>query len=97
MAVTVDEIRARAEFRTTEPALVAQAIADAEQLVNRDAYPSAERADVAVRFMAMHIVALSPFGEHLRQGEAKGESVYGRLFEQVETRNANVRGPVVIA
>lgn len=98
MAVTVDDIRARKEFASTDAALIEQSIIDAEAQVNSVAY--GDNGDLAVKYMAMHLVAMAPFGQNLRLDPKKepdgAMTLYQRLLNGLQKRSV-IGGPVVVA
>lgn len=64
MPVTVGQIQAEfPEFASTDPALVGFKLADAERLVGLG---FGELRDDAVKYLACHLIALTPHGEFAR-------------------------------
>jgi hypothetical protein len=65
VAVTVDQLRAEfPEFAHTDSGLLAGKIADATAMLNAGAF--GDLYDQAVKYMACHLIALSPNGEFAR-------------------------------
>lgn len=95
MAVTVSDIRERKEFSNVEATTIQQAIDDATAQVNPDAFGT--NADQAVKWLAMALIAESPYGERLRFKKAVDGcmSPYERNFKRLQCRSA-IRTPVVV-
>lgn len=69
LAVSVGQIQAEfPEFTNTDPALIGYKLADAERLVDFGFGPLR---DDAVKYLACHLIALSPHGEQARLVESQ--------------------------
>lgn len=81
MAVTVQQLRDEfPEFVNTNQGLVAGKIADATAMLNASAF--GEMHDQAVKYMAAHLVALSPNGEFGRLDANEEEDGARTLYER---------------
>jgi len=81
MTVTVDQIKAEfPEFAATDSWLISRRIDDAMRLVDSTAF--GEHADAAVKYLACHLVALSPHGEPARLVESQEPGGAGTTYER---------------
>ena len=84
MAVTVEQIRAEfPEFVRTNEGLISAKLADARAMLNETAF--GETHDQAVKYMAAHLVALSPGGEFARLDPNEQEDGARTLYERQYT------------
>lgn len=83
MAVTEATLKARfPEFVPATTALVEACIADAELMVDRTFY--GDRADMAVTYLAAHLIATNPLGEYSRlRATQDGSTVYSKQYEKI--------------
>jgi hypothetical protein len=81
VTVTVDQIKAEfPEFANTDSALVGYRIADAIGLVDGVAFGS--RTDDAVKYLACHLIALTPHGEPARLVESQKPGGASTTYER---------------
>lgn len=96
MTVTVEQIRTEfPEFVNTDSGLLAGKIADAQNMLNVGAFGT--HYDQAVKYMACHLIALSPSGEFARldaNDEPDGaRTTYERQYMQILRA---IAGPMVV-
>jgi hypothetical protein len=97
MAVTAAQIKSEfTEFANTDSGLISGKIADALAVLNEQAFGT--RYDVAVKYLACHLVALSPGGEFARLkpdevGADGARTLYEREYMRVLRTLA---GPMVL-
>lgn len=97
MSVTVDQIQTEfPEFAQTDPALVGFRLAEAERLVDRDAYGALT--DDAVKYLACHLICLMPHGEPARlvaeQSPGGASTTYERQYLAI--KRCVVQAPMVV-
>lgn len=63
------------EFEPAPPAMIGAAIAEAKRGVDADVWR--EKTDDGVRWLAAHLLAISPFGQQARLVSKEGSSTYG--------------------
>lgn len=97
MAVTASQIKAEfTEFANTDSAVISGKIADAAAVLNESAF--GVRYDTAVKYLACHLVALSPGGEFARlspkeMGDDGARTLYEREYMRILR---SIAGPMVI-
>jgi hypothetical protein len=96
VAVTVDQIKAEfTEFANTDAQLVSSKIADATAMLNAIAF--GERYDFVTKYLACHLVALSPGGEFARLDPNKEPDGARTLYEREYLRFLRaLAGPMVV-
>lgn len=96
MAVSVEQLRSEfPEFANTSAGLLAGKIADATAMLNATAF--GETHDQAVKYMAAHLVALSPGGEFARLDPNEESDGARTLYErQYMTLQRGVIGAMVV-
>ena len=83
MSVTRITLIARfPEFTSTPEALVNASIADAILQVDSDYYGT--KADMAITYLAAHLIALNPLGEMARLDKKGEKTIYLLLFDKVK-------------
>jgi hypothetical protein len=81
MTVTVDQIKAEfPEFKATDSALIGFRIDDATRLVDQATF--GDHCDDAVKYLACHLIALSPHGEPARLVESQEPSGASTTYER---------------
>lgn len=81
MAVSAEQLRAEfPEFANTDLGLLNGKIADATAMLSASAF--GDQHDQAVKYMAAHLVALSPGGEFARLDPSKEEDGARTLYER---------------
>lgn len=96
MAVSVDQLRAEfPEFANTDSGLIQAKIDDAIAQLNDDAF--GDDFDAAVKYLACHLIAVSPSGEFARLDPTKetdgASSTYERFFKQIARK---IAGPMAV-
>jgi uncharacterized protein DUF4054 len=87
MAVTVEQIKSEfTEFANTDSGLITGKIADAAAMLNEAAL--GDRYDAGVKYLACHLVALSPGGEFARLkpqevGDDGARTLYEREYMRI--------------
>lgn len=96
MAVSVEQLRTEfPEFAHTDEGLLAGKIADAMAMLNAHAFGDAH--DQAIKYMAAHLVALTPNGEFARLDPNEEEDGARTLYErQYMTLSRGVLGAMVV-
>lgn len=83
MAVTVATLVTRyPEFTATPSTLVQACIDDAELMVDRNFYGA--KADMAVKALAAHLIAINPLGEMARLDKKSDRTSYSVQFEGIK-------------
>jgi hypothetical protein len=83
VAVTVNQFIVRfAEFCDADKDLVQACIDDAELMIDRSWY--GDKADMAVRYKAAHLLAINPLGEMARLEKDKHSTTYGKIFSKIK-------------
>jgi hypothetical protein len=81
MTVTVDQIKAEfPEFANTDSGLIGFRLADAARLVDPSAFGL--NTDAAVKYLACHLIALSPHGEPARLVESQEPGGASTTYER---------------
>lgn len=97
MAVTAAQIKAEfTEFANTNSDLITAKITDAVAMLNEPAFGT--RYDIAVKYMACHLVALTPGGEFARlKPEEVDDDGARTLYEREYMRVLrSIGGPMVL-
>jgi Protein of unknown function (DUF4054) len=96
VAVTVEQIKAEfTEFANTDSALITAKIGDATAMLNATAF--GDRHDYTVKYLACHLVALSPGGEFARLDPNKEPDGARTLYEREYLRLLrSIAGPMVV-
>lgn len=82
MAVSAAQLKARfPEFAKTEDSHVTEAIADAAARTDVNVW--GDRYDVAVRQLAAHLLAISPWGQQAKLSAKDGSSTYLVEYERM--------------
>lgn len=94
--MTVDQIKAEfTEFSNTDSALITAKIDDATAMLNAVAF--GERYDFVTKYLACHLVALSPGGEFARLDPNKEPDGARTLYEREYLRLLrSLAGPMVV-
>lgn len=96
MAVSVGQIVVEfPEFANTDQGLIAAKLADAQQQLDATAF--GDDYDAAVKYLACHLIAVSPSGEFARLDPTEetdgASSTYERQFRRIA---AKISGPMVV-
>ena len=95
MAVTKDDVyesfpefdlSVDSEANADQDSLVDAKIAEAETQIARSKYPSDEQADVSVKYLTAHLLALSPAAQNLRLVRKDGSTLYWLQYERLARR-----------
>ena len=88
MAVTAAIIKAEfPEFDELDDAVILPKIADAVLCVNAETW--GDRADLGVKYMTAHLLAISPLGEQAKLVAKTGETTYLMTFKKVKATVAS--------